>query len=365
MFLTQHIDRDPERNLLKGKRCIIEDWVLDELEVEGDKDAREVVLTRPPVCVIVSFPGATWQLPGMAPGMYPIQVCKKDWYVDQKQRYPKLRVTRKQLPLCPGFAGTANFAQGQNLGKVFADVSIADGTSGQTCYVALSRVSTRADIFLLRAFPLAMFSKTGKAVPELLLRHLKKEEIDWEGVTEQLLGQEKGSGSAAWKPWLECATCGLKPAVDFEDSELEKGRERQCRGCVAKQGQGLCEKCQKPMEVGVRGKTCSRCAGSCEACGVGLAAGGMGKRCQDCARKVQCECCKEWMRGRRTVRQLCENCQDAMECGRCTRMKRKSQFAECERRTPSAIKKKQKRRCNACIAEETEIYTEMRRKSWK
>ena len=80
----------------------------------------------------------------------------------------------------PGFAGTANFAQGQNLGKVFADVSIADGTSGQTCYVALSRVSTRADIFLLRAFPLAMFSKTGKAVPELLLRHLKKEEIDWE-----------------------------------------------------------------------------------------------------------------------------------------------------------------------------------------
>jgi len=46
-------------------------------------------------------------------------------------------------------------------------------------------------------------------------------------------------------------------------------------------------------------------------------------------------------------------------------MKRKSQFAECERRTPSAIKKKQKRRCNACIAEETEIYTEMRRKSWK
>ena len=85
MFLTQHIDRDPERNLLKGRRCIIEDWVLDELEVEGDKDAREVVLTRPPVCVIVSFPGATWQLPGMAPGMYPIQVCKKDWYVDQKQ----------------------------------------------------------------------------------------------------------------------------------------------------------------------------------------------------------------------------------------------------------------------------------------
>ena len=108
VFLTQHVDRDPERNLLKGRRGFVEDWILDKEEVEGDPTAKEVVLTRPPVCVILYFPEGTWKLPGLEPGRYPIQVWKKDWYVDQKQRYPKLRVTR-QLPFCPGFCWHGEF----------------------------------------------------------------------------------------------------------------------------------------------------------------------------------------------------------------------------------------------------------------
>jgi hypothetical protein len=34
VFLTQHVDRDPERNLLKGRRGFVEDWILDKEEVE-------------------------------------------------------------------------------------------------------------------------------------------------------------------------------------------------------------------------------------------------------------------------------------------------------------------------------------------
>ena len=333
--------------------------------MEGDKSAKEVVLTRPPVCVIVSFPGASWKLPGLEPGMYPIQVWKSDWHVDQKQRFPKLRVIRRQLPFCPAFAGTANFAQGQNLGKVFADVSIADGTSGQTCCVALSRVSTREDIYLLRAFPRAMFSRTSKAVPELLLQYLRGEPIEWEEVTEQLLGQEKETRAASWKPQLECAKCGLKPAVDFDVSELEKGRGRECRACRKKQMEGFCQKCFEPLEPGAGGPTCSKCAGRCEVCAALVPSGCVGLRCRGCMRKVQCECCRGWLEASRRVHQLCERCRDAMECGRCSRMKRKADFSECERKTPSSLRMKQRRRCNACLAEETEVYAEMRRKSWK
>lgn len=365
VFLTQHVDRDPERSLLKGRRGFVEDWILDKEEVEGDPTAKEVVLTRPPVCVILYFPEGTWKLPGLEPGRYPIQVWKKDWYVDQKQRYPKLRVTRRQLPFCPGFAGTANFAQGQNLGKVFADVSIADGTSGQTCYVALSRVSMRQDIFLLREFPREMFSKAGKAIPELLLQHLKNEQIDWARVTDDLLGPETQSRSAGWQPWLECHTCGLKPVADFADVELERGRDRQCHRCVGKRKEGVCEKCDKPLERDGGGKLCNHCASRCEVCGGVVGLNGIGGRCHGCMRKVRCECCREWMRSTRRVHQLCENCQDALECGRCTRMKRKAAYSECVQRAPSNLTRKQQRRCNACIAEETEVYAEMRRKIWR
>lgn len=51
VFLTQHIDRGPERNLLKGKRCVIEDWVLDE---------RDWVDYAQYVCFFGSFSGTTW-----------------------------------------------------------------------------------------------------------------------------------------------------------------------------------------------------------------------------------------------------------------------------------------------------------------
>ena len=365
VFLTQHVDRDPERNLLKGRRGVVEDWVLDKEEVQGDPSAKEVVLTRPPVCVILFFPGATWQLPGLEPGRYPVQIWKKDWYVDQKQRYPKLRVTRKQLPFCPGFAGTANFAQGQNLGKVFADVSIADGTSGQTCYVALSRVSRRQDIYLLREFPWEMFSKAGKRSPELLLQHLRKEEIDWGRVTDALLGVETDSRRAGWKPWLECQTCGLKPAADFADVELARGRDRQCQPCVARRKEGACMKCEEPLERGGGAKLCQQCASCCEVCGRAVGGSGSGGRCHDCARQVRCECCREWMRSTRRVHQLCANCQDAVECGRCTQMKRKAEYSECAQRAPSNFTRKQHRRCNACLEEDAEVYAEMRRKAWR
>ena len=138
----------------------------------------------------------------MHPGWYPIAVMKKGWYVDHWQSYPKLHVTQRQLHLCPAFSGMAKFAPGQNLGCVFADVNIADGTSAQTCYIAISQVKTRENISLLRSFPRSMFCKENGRTPELLLQHLRREEIDWDKHQTQ---------------WLEASPCQW----EFQDPKME------------------------------------------------------------------------------------------------------------------------------------------------
>ena len=287
MFLTEHIERSAERNLLKGQRCVLEDWVLDREERQQESEGQEVMLKRQPICVVISFPGATWKLDCMPqPGWYPVKPVKKMWYVDHNKKSPQLGIVRKQLPLCPAFAGTANFVQGQNLGNVLADVNMPAGTCGQTCYVALSRVKNRESIWLLREFPLEMFNKEKGPGPEVLLQHLRGEDVDW----EKIVGPSPEG--AEWKPRLTCAECGLQAAEHFAKQELEKKSRR--------------------------------------------------------------------------MAPLCEACEGAVPCGRCTQMKRKQEFSVQEGRTPSAVKRKKLRRCKQLpIAEEAEAYAEMRRATAK
>ena len=382
VFLTEHVDRSPEYGLLKGTRCILQDWVLHEEEVQDNAEEEEVMLTCMVPCALVSVPGASWHLEGMPhPGWYPIRPVAKEWFVDREKLHPKLKITRRQLPLCPAFAATANFAQGQNLGRVLADVNIAAGTSPQTCYVALSRVRQREHIYLVRSFPLEMF-QTGQAVgPKVFLQYLRGAQVDWGAVTDTLLGAEPTGEKRKWKPHLLCAGCGLQEADEFSRAELERGVQRRCKACardtgvaVQKQRCATCAECGQEVEAPEGGEgsmespfVCPACKGTCTCCKRQVPGGGLGsaRRCPQCMKLAQCLCCLQWVtQTRRKVNVLCESCQGAMPCGRCTLWKSRANFSLCERQAPSSITNKKRRRCNDCHEEESNIYINMNKKVW-
>ena len=75
--LTDHIDRNPTKNLLRGTVGRIHSWKLHADDEQELYDA-DVILQKMPEVVFVKFAGATWQLDGMKePGVYPIQPVKR------------------------------------------------------------------------------------------------------------------------------------------------------------------------------------------------------------------------------------------------------------------------------------------------
>ena len=73
MVLADHLDRDPERNLLRGTSCVIYDWVLGSEETAVGSANDEYMLQDMVTCVRVKFPDAKWKLHGMPRGVYPIR----------------------------------------------------------------------------------------------------------------------------------------------------------------------------------------------------------------------------------------------------------------------------------------------------
>ena len=143
MALTDHIDRNPEKQLLRGKIGFVHSWVLEDGEQVVYKNG-QAVLNKLPRAVFLKFPDAKWTLPGMEePGLYPIVPRRAKWYLDHGRQHPVLGVTRQQLPLAPAFAVTAHAAQGQTLSAAIVDLQISNTTSPIASYVALTRVKTR------------------------------------------------------------------------------------------------------------------------------------------------------------------------------------------------------------------------------
>ena len=91
----------------------------------------ERILTRLPAVVYAKFPTATWVLDGLSePGLYPVRPETKYWYLDQKRKYPALRIKRQQSPLAPGFAVTAHSSQGKTLDASILDLCIGKESAG-------------------------------------------------------------------------------------------------------------------------------------------------------------------------------------------------------------------------------------------
>ena len=141
----------------------------------------------------------SWRLKGVKEnGLYPV-VCKTgSWFLDKSRQYPTLRITRRQMPLAPAFAMTYHAAQGQAL-KVGAivDLCIGKGSNPLGSYVALTRVTDRSKLFIFRPFPLELFQQGPKEGPELLLRQLRGEELDWQAIEEK------------YTPRARCAECNF------------------------------------------------------------------------------------------------------------------------------------------------------------
>ncbi|KAE8221158.1 hypothetical protein CF319_g5436 [Tilletia indica] len=101
-----------------------------------------------PQGVIVQFSTtATWQLSGLDPGCLPVYPTASSFEFCPTIGGSLHTITRRQLPLQPGFAMTVHSAQGvTSTGGVVVDLN----KGGFRGYVAASRATRRADLFLIK-----------------------------------------------------------------------------------------------------------------------------------------------------------------------------------------------------------------------
>ena len=152
--LTDHIDRNPAKRLLRGCVGFVHSWVLSETEVSAMEDGVQR-FTKVPVVVFFKFPDAECTLSGLTePGLYPITPRKGSWWLDKGRKHPVLKITRRQLPSAPAFAMTA---QGQTLPAAIVDLQ----TNAIASYVALTRVPSREDLRICRPLVRDLYTQGG------------------------------------------------------------------------------------------------------------------------------------------------------------------------------------------------------------
>ena len=77
--LTDHLDRSPDKQLLRGKIGRIHSWQVSATERSAWEDNVRILQDLPDV-VYVKFEGCTWQIDGAPePGIYPITKVKREW----------------------------------------------------------------------------------------------------------------------------------------------------------------------------------------------------------------------------------------------------------------------------------------------
>ena len=215
-------------------------WILDDDEKSSLQD-HDRVLTKLPKAVIVHFPGEEWHIKGMEkPGLYPMRPSRQQWFLDKNRKKPVLSVHRRQLPLAPAFAMTAHAAQGQTLPAAIVDLQLGRGVSVIASYVALTRVRHRRDLLIYRPFDFDIFTQGPPEGPELLLRHLRGEDLDWSEL------------DAKHTPTTICTGCDKTKFKDeFHFRQWHRKEKRYCRICEEEREKELlwqCARCLQWME---------------------------------------------------------------------------------------------------------------------
>ena len=101
--LTDHINRSPDKQLLRGKIGRIHSWKVSVTDASVWEDDVRILQELPEV-VYVRFDKCTWHIEG-APeaGIYPITKIKRNWFLDKGRQYPQLAIQRQQIPLALWF----------------------------------------------------------------------------------------------------------------------------------------------------------------------------------------------------------------------------------------------------------------------
>ena len=153
-------------------------WDLHD-EDESPPTAQDHHLSYMPKCVYVQFydedvqgnkTPCTWTVWSLAPGMYPIDPDRQDWYVDGNKQN---RVARRQFPLSPHFTNTVYFSQGLTIGTGVVDLKVGRNTDSTTLYVAISRFRRADDLLILQPFDIEVLQQGEPAQATFLLEHLE------------------------------------------------------------------------------------------------------------------------------------------------------------------------------------------------
>ena len=101
------------------------------------------------------------------------------------------------------------------------DMQIGAGTNPMSSYVAFTRVRKMEDLLIFRPFDRSLFNQGDLEGPNLLLKVLRGEKIDWQTIEEQHL------------PSHDCVNCGTKQfKTDFSEPQWKrKDSRRYCRNC--------------------------------------------------------------------------------------------------------------------------------------
>jgi hypothetical protein len=131
--------------------------------------------------------------------------------------HKKCTITRKQVPIEPGFAMTVHKAQGQTMGRVVVDVAGCTGTEAP--YVMLSRATTLDGLLILRGFDKRQITK--RQSEDLRREFSQLELLKWK--TIEIHGEdneiEKAKGKVAerkGKRVLNGKKRGLQGTTDHE-----------------------------------------------------------------------------------------------------------------------------------------------------
>ena len=149
--LTDHVDRNPEINLLRGRIGYVDGWVLADSEDSKFSEGRRILRHMLTVVFVqfkerISNDGEMVYEPcrwrnGQSDkrGVILVSHWKRSWFLDKGSTRPVLDVKRQQVPLAPAYSITAHGAQGQTLPAAIVDSQLGRGVGPIARHVAMTR----------------------------------------------------------------------------------------------------------------------------------------------------------------------------------------------------------------------------------
>ena len=141
---------------------------------------------------------------------------------------------------------TAHASQGQTCRKgCIVDLSIGSCSNPIGSYVSITRVTERENLLIYRPFPREPFCKGQKEGPEVLLRLLRGEKIDWAAIEEKYIPRRRcrGCNCVVYKEafaagqWnrndrisfcKECVTRKAREGTPYRCNTCERWKSEQC-----------------------------------------------------------------------------------------------------------------------------------------